>query len=64
VSLDILDASGRLVRRLVVAEQPAGSREVEWDGRDRTGEPAAAGIYFAQVNLGRDRVSKRLILVR
>jgi predicted outer membrane repeat protein len=64
VSLDILDVSGRLVRRLVVAEQAAGAREVEWDGRDRAGGPVAAGIYFARLSLGRDRVSRRLILVR
>lgn len=64
VSLDIIDVAGRLMRRLIVAEPSAGPREVEWDVRDWAGAPAATGIYFAQLRLGGDRISRCLIVAR
>jgi hypothetical protein len=46
VSVAILDASGRLVRRLVDAKQGAGNHSVVWDRRDDAGRPVPSGIYF------------------
>jgi len=43
-SLVILDATGRLVRRLRVATG-SGERAVVWDGRDDAGHETPAGIY-------------------
>lgn len=41
--IEVIDASGRVVRRL-----PAAAGEVTWDGRDDSGAPTAAGVYFVR----------------
>ena len=46
VSLVITDGSGWIVRELLRAEKrSAGKHTVEWDGRDRYGEPLPPGPY-------------------
>jgi sugar lactone lactonase YvrE len=50
VDLDIFDARGRLVRRLIDgAPRVAGAHRVAWDGRDDTGRTLPAGVYLAQL---------------
>jgi hypothetical protein len=44
--LEIVDARGRIVRRLDSAEASGRSSAV-WDRRDESGHPVAAGVYFA-----------------
>ncbi len=55
VSLDVFDQRGRRVRRLMAGFHGAGDYAVRWDGRDATGRPAAAGIYFARLEAGPNR---------
>lgn len=50
VSLRVYDLSGRLVRVLVNEPQEPGYYSVTWDGKDETGRPAAAGIYFYRLS--------------
>ncbi len=50
VSLLVYDVKGQLVRRLVVAEQPAGYYDVAWNGLDDSGNPVSTGIYFCELN--------------
>jgi hypothetical protein len=45
----VLDAQGRLVRRLSDAWRPAGVHAIAWDGRDEAGSPVRPGTYFARV---------------
>ena len=46
VRLSVVDARGRLVRRLLDGgTQPAGPAEQVWDGRDDAGRPASSGVY-------------------
>ncbi len=46
VRLTVVDARGRLVRRLLDGGmQSAGPTVLVWDGRDDTGRPAASGVY-------------------
>lgn len=49
VALAVYDAGGRLVRELARGDLGAGERAIEWDGRDRAGRPAAAGIYVLRL---------------
>jgi agmatine/peptidylarginine deiminase len=46
VQLAVYDVRGRLVRRLVDGQRPAGATEIDWDGRDDDGRPVPAGVYF------------------
>ncbi len=65
VRLDIFDARGRLVRRLVRGEVlEAGRHEVVWDGRDSSGQTAAAGVYLARLRAGNVLDTRRMTLVK
>jgi flagellar hook capping protein FlgD len=48
VHVEIVDASGRRVRRVELAEGPAGPRSWTWDGTDERGRRAAPGYYRAR----------------
>ena len=63
--LRLYDVRGRLVRTLVAGEVvgDGGPRRVAWDGRDRTGRPASAGVHFARLRAD-DGTERRVSLVR
>jgi subtilisin-like proprotein convertase family protein len=62
--LEIFDVSGRRVRTLVDRALPAGPHTAAWDGRDASGQPVAAGIYFVRLAAGDRRAMQRVSLVR
>ena len=63
--LEIYDLAGRLVRTLVAGEHlPAGGHERAWSGRDRTGRPVAAGVYFYRLGAGTYTETRRMTLVK
>ncbi|MDD3643031.1 MAG: FlgD immunoglobulin-like domain containing protein, partial [Candidatus Krumholzibacteria bacterium] len=65
VTLDIYDASGRLVSRLLDgAMQPRGEHSVEWRGLDANGRQAASGVYFYRLTCQRETISKKMVLLR
>ncbi len=64
VELAVYDLRGRLVRRLVTGDRPAGSGVVSWDGRDDAGHGMAAGIYLARIKTSAGRELLKLTLVR
>ena len=64
VSLGVFDASGRLVRSLVDAQQTAGTHTVTWDGRDQIGSAVPGGIYFYVLDAVGQREAGRVLLVR
>ncbi len=62
--LEIFDASGRRIRRLVDGDLGAGTHEVTWDGRDDRGGPVGAGVYFYRLRSGAYEQSSRVSLMR
>jgi hypothetical protein len=62
--LDVLDVSGRLVRRLVNGPVAAGRHEADWEGRAPTGRTLASGIYVVRLQAGDLAASRRITLVR
>lgn len=64
VSLQIYDASGRLVRTLVDGSLPAGEYTYAWDGRHEAGRPMGAGIYLYTLRAGDEAETQKLFLVR
>jgi len=64
VSVAVHDVSGRAVRRLASGWSEAGQHEVVWDGRDDSGQPCAAGLYFAVMRTSTDRQTLRFSLLR
>jgi hypothetical protein len=61
LGLTIHDVRGRLVEALVV---PRGAPAVVWDGRDRSGRPVPAGVYYARARTARGFCSLRLVRLR
>jgi hypothetical protein len=64
VKLAIYDVSGRLVRVLVDAEIPSGTRSVTWDAADRGGRRVASGVYFARLVTEEATRVRKLMIIR
>jgi hypothetical protein len=61
VELSIFDPSGRRVATLIRGELSEGFHEAVWTGRDASGAPVAAGVYFARLLSGKDQRVLKLI---
>ena len=65
VDLGVYDVSGHLVVRLVDGERlGAGTHRVEWDGRDGAGRSVASGMYFSRLAVGKDRLVRKMVLLK
>lgn len=64
VTLDIVDVSGRRVRRLVSTVAAPGAYVATWDGRDDHGRELASGVYVAQLQTAHLTQTRRLVLLR
>lgn len=62
--LEVYDARGRLVRRLLDGAVAAGRLPVVWDGCDDAGRGAAAGVYVARLRSGGASAALKLVLVK
>lgn len=63
-SITIYDVSGRYVRTLVSGYMPAGSHETVWNGRNRSGEPVASGVYFYRLRTEETVETRKMVLLR
>ncbi len=63
ISLKIYDATGRVVRQF---NHPTNLpfNQVIWDGRDNDGKRLPGGIYFCELKVDEQRLTKKLILLR
>ena len=64
VSLSVFDLSGRLVKRLIDSELPAGSHATTWDGRDERGHAVSAGPYFLKLAQNGSRLTSGVVVIR
>jgi hypothetical protein len=63
VTINVYDATGRLVRKLLSDERDSGHGRVDWDGRNDNGVRVSAGIYFARlVTAGAVRTQRMITL--
>jgi len=64
VKLSIYDAQGRLVAILVSGTIDAGPKKVTWDGRNAGGAPVSSGVYFSCLQVGEQRLARKMILLK
>ena len=64
VELIVYDLLGQTVRTLVFDYQQPGSYTLTWDGRDRSGYAAAAGIYLYSLRVGEVIQTRKMALIR
>jgi hypothetical protein len=63
-SVDVFDALGRHVRRLMNSHAPEGGAVVTWDGKNTSGAESAAGVYFIRVKTQKTVRFGRLVLLK
>ena len=64
VSLTIYNITGEKIKTLISSEMRNGSNEVVWNGNNENGQAAASGIYFYVLNYEKNRLSKKMLLLR
>jgi hypothetical protein len=63
VRIRVYDVGGRLVRTLLDDRRTQGAYRIIWDGTDRNGVQAAAGVYFVKVQAGTFAGSRKVVLL-
>ncbi len=62
VRIAVYDVHGKEVAVLDASNRPAGTYTIRWDGRDRAGQPAPAGVYFINVRDAAGVTSSRKVV--
>ena len=69
VKITIYDATGSVVRTLVLGHQAAGhytdhDRAAYWDGRNTLGERVASGVYFYQLHTDTVSLMRKMVILK
>lgn len=64
VSLKIYDIKGRLMRTLIDKVQEPMTYLILWDGKDDRGYDLSGGTYFYQLEIGKEQLIKKMILLK
>ncbi|WP_164891108.1 T9SS type A sorting domain-containing protein [Botryobacter ruber] len=64
VSVTVTDITGKQVVQLLNSRLTPGAHSVQWNGTDANGNNLTSGMYFVSIQLGDDRVVKRVALIR
>ncbi len=64
VKLGIYDAAGRIVKKLLDREMPAGTYTLKWDGTDDAGKTLSSGVYFVRMETPKARKTAKLLLLK
>ncbi len=65
VQFTIYDELGKLVRKLVKGEKPAGDYSTVWDGKNEKGELVSSGAYFYTLKVGKNNlISKQMLWLK
>jgi len=64
ITLKIYNVLGQLVRTLVDEEKLAGVYQIIWDGRDEKRMELSSGIYFYQLKVRDETVTKKMVLLK
>ncbi len=63
VSMNVYDVTGKLIKKLIDAEEQAGTHQVVWNGSDGQGNHVASGIYFVKFETERYHSTQKLLLI-
>jgi hypothetical protein len=64
VELTIYNQLGQKVRTLVNARKPAGTYQIQWDGRDNAGNQVTSGVYLYRLKAGSFVQVRKMVLLR
>ena len=64
VNIKVYDVLGREITTLLSGQQPAGSFQMKWDGRDAHGLTAPTGIYFVRMSADDFNDTRKIMLMK
>jgi len=64
VEVTIFDINGKRIRTLHKGTLAAGSHRLRWDGKNAQGQPVTSGVYFYSVKTDRQRIIRKMILLK
>jgi hypothetical protein len=64
VALSIYDVTGARVRTLFDGQARPGRHVATWDGRNRSGEPVASGVYFYRLSTTERTLTRKMVLLK
>jgi len=64
VVLNIYDATGRLVKRLLDSNLASGSFSTVWNGTDDAGNQLTNGVYYLQMKTDSYQTSRKIVLMK
>jgi len=64
VNIKVYDVLGREITTLLSGQQPAGSLQLKWDGRDGHGLAAPTGIYFVRMAADDFNTTRKIMLMK
>lgn len=64
VKVSVFNILGQNIKDLVDGYMDAGYHEVVWDGKDRSGDAVASGIYFYKINANDFSDTKKMVLLK
>jgi hypothetical protein len=64
VTIDIYNILGQRIRRLTDDFKQAGLYTARWNGQYSTGQPAASGVYFIQLQSGSFNATRKVLMVK
>jgi subtilisin family serine protease len=63
VRLDVYNTLGQRVVGLANGEYPAGMVNIEWDGKDKSGNDLSTGVYFYRMTFNDSQVESRKLMI-
>jgi hypothetical protein len=64
VNITIYNMMGRVVSNLVSSQQNAGYKSIQWNATNNAGKPVSAGIYLYEIQAGKFRQTKKMVLLK
>ncbi|MFQ5511713.1 MAG: Ig-like domain-containing protein [Candidatus Krumholzibacteriia bacterium] len=64
VKLVIYDVGGRRVRTLLNEDRIADHYEIDWDGKNGSGQSVASGVYFYKIVSGKFTKTRKMLLLK
>jgi len=62
--LDVYDAQGCRIKRLVDSVKESGRHSVQWNGHNDNEGFVSSGVYFYKLTAGKKSITKKMILMR
>ena len=64
VNITIYDMMGRIVKTLVNGSQTTGYKLVQWNATNDRNEPVSAGLYLYNIQAGKFRQTRKMVLLK